>query len=201
MALCWFGVRRGDWRAWLAAMVSPVVGLIGGIADALFWGVRSQLSHPYRPDLSGHRNFRRRRASGAKRAGEKRRHGRRLIRPPNHACHTSGADTCGHPFWRKRVPAFSCIQRHTTVLPTFAPCTSVRPVSVGRIWPRQCRRSNRPGNSQALGPAQILHSGETPKPIRGAEGITISGKRTEGAPRGGRVRQLGGGIPRDPAVI
>ncbi|MGR3343435.1 MAG: hypothetical protein ACU0DI_09475 [Paracoccaceae bacterium] len=28
MALCWFGVRRGDWRAWLAAMISPVIGLI-----------------------------------------------------------------------------------------------------------------------------------------------------------------------------
>ena len=33
------------------------------------------------------------------------------------------------------------------------PCSSVRPVSVGRIWFYQCRRSNRPGNSQASGPA------------------------------------------------
>ena len=31
MALCWFGVRRGDWRARLAAMVSPVVGLIAAL--------------------------------------------------------------------------------------------------------------------------------------------------------------------------
>ena len=31
MALCWFGVRRGDWRAWLAAMASPVVGLIAAL--------------------------------------------------------------------------------------------------------------------------------------------------------------------------
>ena len=28
MALCWFGVRQGDWRTWLAAMISPVIGLI-----------------------------------------------------------------------------------------------------------------------------------------------------------------------------
>ena len=28
MALCWYRVRRGDWWAWLAAMVSPVIGLI-----------------------------------------------------------------------------------------------------------------------------------------------------------------------------
>ncbi len=27
-ALAWYGVRRGDWWAWLAAVVSPVVGLV-----------------------------------------------------------------------------------------------------------------------------------------------------------------------------
>lgn len=31
MALCWFGVRRGDWRAWLAAMIAPVIGLIAAL--------------------------------------------------------------------------------------------------------------------------------------------------------------------------
>ena len=27
-ALAWYGVRRGDWGSWIAAMVSPVVGLV-----------------------------------------------------------------------------------------------------------------------------------------------------------------------------
>ena len=27
-ALAWYGVRRGEWWAWLAAVVSPVVGLV-----------------------------------------------------------------------------------------------------------------------------------------------------------------------------
>jgi hypothetical protein len=31
MALCYFGVRQGAWWAWLAAMVSPVVGLAAAL--------------------------------------------------------------------------------------------------------------------------------------------------------------------------
>jgi len=27
-ALSWYGVRRGEWWAWIAAVVSPVVGLV-----------------------------------------------------------------------------------------------------------------------------------------------------------------------------
>jgi hypothetical protein len=43
-----------------------------------------------------------------------------------------------------------------------------------------CRRSNRPGNSQAKGPAGRVRTLENDgKPS--AEGITISGKGTEGA--------------------
>jgi len=38
IALCWFGVRSGDWWAWWTAMVAPVVALVVALPKHYFGG-------------------------------------------------------------------------------------------------------------------------------------------------------------------
>ncbi len=58
---------------------------------------------------------------------------------------------------------------------------SLRRGTFGVCAQARCRRSNRPGNSQAAGTLYAKDSGESAGRARAAEGITISGNRTEGA--------------------
>ena len=50
-ALSWYGVRRGEWWAWIAAVVSPVVGLAVALPYHYMGHFEFNWGHTSRPDL------------------------------------------------------------------------------------------------------------------------------------------------------
>lgn len=55
VALSWYGMRRGEWWAWMAAVVSPVVGLAVAVPYHYFVGA---LLAPASDDAKGLRIWR-----------------------------------------------------------------------------------------------------------------------------------------------